>query len=49
MPRALRCYALDVPEIALGLLVIGVLFVADAERLQAAIDRLREVVAWLAE
>jgi hypothetical protein len=44
-----RCYAGEVPEIALGLLVIGVLFVADTDRLQAAIDRLREVLAWLAE
>jgi hypothetical protein len=36
-------------EIAVGILVIGVLFVADADRLQAAIDRLRELATWLAE
>jgi len=31
------------------MLVIGVLVVADGERLQAALDRLRELLAWLAE
>ncbi len=44
-----RCYAFRVSEIAIGILVIGVLFIADADRLQAAIDRLRELAAWLAE
>jgi hypothetical protein len=38
-----------VEEIALGLLVVGVLLVADPERLQSAIDRLRELLVWLAE
>jgi hypothetical protein len=36
-------------EISVAILVIGVLLVADPERLQALIDRLREVLAWLAE
>jgi hypothetical protein len=31
------------------MLVIGVLLVADSDRLQAAIDRVREILAWLAE
>jgi hypothetical protein len=44
-----RCYAGSVPEIPLAMLVIGVLFVADSERLQAAIERIRELIAWLAE
>jgi hypothetical protein len=37
------------PEIALGILVIGVLFVADPDRLQLLLERLRELSAWLAE
>ena len=36
-------------EITLGMLVIGVLVIADPDRLQALLDRLRELVAWLAE
>ena len=36
-------------EILLAFLVIGVLYVADAERLQGLMDRLRELMAWLAE
>jgi hypothetical protein len=38
-----------VSEILLGMLVVGVLLVADASRLQAALDRLRELMVWLAE
>ncbi len=36
-------------EIFLGLLVVGVLLVADTERLQAALERLRDLMAWLGE
>ena len=36
-------------EILLAFLVVGVLVVADPDRLQALIDRVRELVAWLAE
>jgi hypothetical protein len=36
-------------EILLGFLVIGVLIIADPDRLQALIDRVRDLVAWLAE
>ena len=36
-------------ELALAFLVIGVLFVADPDRLQLVIDRVRELIAWLAE
>jgi len=36
-------------EILLGVLVIGVLFVADTDRLQTAIDRLRDLITWLGE
>jgi hypothetical protein len=36
-------------EILLGFLVIGVLVIADPDRLQALIDRIRDLVAWLAE
>jgi len=38
-----------VGEIAIALLVAGVLLVADPERLQAALDRLRQLMLWLAE
>jgi hypothetical protein len=38
-----------VEEIGLGILVAGVLLIADPDRLQAAIDRIREVLVWLAE
>ncbi len=37
------------PEIGIAVLVIGVLLIADPERLQAVIDRVREIVTWLAE
>jgi hypothetical protein len=36
-------------EIALGLLVIGVLVVSDPDRLQLIVDRVQELIAWLAE
>jgi hypothetical protein len=36
-------------EIALAILVIGVLLVTDLERLQMLVDRVRELMAWLAE
>lgn len=36
-------------EIGLGILVIGVLLIADPERLTALLDRVRELMAWLAE
>jgi hypothetical protein len=36
-------------EIALGLFVVGVLFIADPDRLQMVIDQMRELIAWLAE
>ena len=36
-------------EILLAFLVIGVLYVADADRLQELMDHLRELMVWLAE
>lgn len=36
-------------ELGLGILVVGVLLIAEPERLQAVIDRIREIAAWLAE
>ena len=36
-------------ELTLAFLIVGVLFVADQERLQFLIDRVRELAAWLAE
>jgi hypothetical protein len=36
-------------ELGLATFVIGVLVLADPTRLQAALDKLREVIAWLAE
>jgi hypothetical protein len=36
-------------EITLAFLVIGVLLIADPDRLQALIERLRELSVWLAE
>jgi len=36
-------------EIAVALLLIGVLLVADPRRLEYVIDKLRELSAWLAE
>ena len=44
-----RVYPELVGEIAIALLVIGVLFISDPDRLQSIIDRLREFSAWLAE
>ena len=36
-------------EIWIALLIIGVLFIADPDRLQALLDKLRDLSAWLAE
>lgn len=36
-------------EISLAILVFGVLLVAEPERLQALLDRVRDVINWLAE
>ena len=36
-------------EIAIGLFIVGVLFIADPDRLQMVLDQLRELAAWLAE
>lgn len=36
-------------ELALGVLVVCALFIADPERLQLVIEKLREFAAWLAE
>jgi hypothetical protein len=36
-------------EIALGIFLVGVLFIADPDRLQSVIDQVREFAAWLAE
>jgi uncharacterized protein YoxC len=36
-------------EISLAILVIGVLLIADPDRLQQLLDRVREVINWLAE
>jgi len=36
-------------EISIGILVAGVLLIADPDRLQALIERVRDVLAWLAE
>jgi hypothetical protein len=38
-----------VAEISLAILVFGVLLVADPERLQKLMDRVREVINWIAE
>jgi len=38
-----------VGEIAVALLLIGVLLIADPGRLQYVLDKLRELSAWLAE
>jgi hypothetical protein len=38
-----------VPEITLGIFIIAVLLVADPDRLQQLMDRVREVINWLAE
>jgi hypothetical protein len=36
-------------EIGIAILVVGVLLVADPDRLQVLIERMRELLAWLAE
>ena len=36
-------------EVGLATLVIGVLILADPSRLQAAMEKVRELIAWLAE
>ncbi len=36
-------------EIAVALLLIGVLLIADPKRLQYVMDKLRELSSWLAE
>ena len=36
-------------EIALGILVIGVLVISDPDRLQQILDRVQDLLAWLAE
>jgi hypothetical protein len=36
-------------ELTLAILIVGVLYVADQERLQYLIDRFRELATWLAE
>jgi hypothetical protein len=38
-----------VSEILVAILIIGVLFISDPDRLQRIIDRVREFSAWLAE
>jgi hypothetical protein len=38
-----------VGEIAIALLIAGVLLVADPDRLQYLVDKLRQLSAWLAE
>jgi hypothetical protein len=38
-----------VPEIGIAILLLGVLVIADPERLQALIDRVRDLLNWLAE
>jgi hypothetical protein len=38
-----------VAEILVAILIIGVLFISDPDRLQRLIDRVREFSAWLAE
>ena len=44
-----RCYDRDVAEIGLAFLLIPVLIVADPRRLQTIMDRVRELLVWLAE
>ena len=36
-------------EIMLAFLVVGVLFIADPDRLQLVMERLRDLAAWLSE
>ena len=42
-------YAGRMAELGLATLVIGVLVLADPARLQAAVEKLRELMVWLAE
>jgi hypothetical protein len=42
-------YAVPVAEILIAVLITGVLFISDPDRLQRVLDRLREFTAWLAE
>ena len=44
-----KAYPDGMAEVGLATLVIGVLVLADPTRLQAAIEKLRELMAWLAE
>jgi hypothetical protein len=37
------------PELALGILIVGVLLIADPDRLQRLLDRCRDLIAWLGE
>ena len=49
------CYSGAIPpeslmaEISLAILVVSVLFIADPDRLQMVLDRIRELVTWLGE
>jgi hypothetical protein len=36
-------------ELGLAILIAGVLIIADPERLQAVVDRARDLLNWLAE
>ena len=36
-------------EISIGVLIVGVLLVTDPERLQVLLDRLRDLINWLAD
>ena len=47
--RGRRCYAARVGEIAVALLLAGVLLIADPDRLQRLLDKVRQLSAWLAE
>jgi hypothetical protein len=38
-----------VTEIFIAILITGVLFISDPDRLQAVLDRIREFSVWLAE
>jgi len=45
----LGCYAACMAEIAVLLLLAGTLLIADPDRLQTVLDRVRQILAWLAE
>jgi hypothetical protein len=36
-------------EILLGMLVVGVLVISDPDRLQRILDRVQDLIVWLAE